>query len=107
LAKWHSIPTHIVHLDIVQQCQNLLLAIFGFIAFDYDLEIFDRNDSMENNELSQALQEFLSTFQMIIYLPRVLSSIYLKLNHRHRRAQTIIERYLCRMIEQELSESPE
>ncbi|CAF1126910.1 unnamed protein product [Adineta steineri] len=44
---------------------------------------------------------------MIIYLPRVLSSIYLKLNHRHRRAKTIIERYLCRMIEQELSESPE
>ncbi|CAF1381704.1 unnamed protein product [Adineta steineri] len=44
---------------------------------------------------------------MIIYLPRILSSIYLQLNHRHRRAQTIIERYLCQMIEQELSESPE
>jgi cytochrome P450 len=107
LGKWRNSPEQKVHLDIVQQSQNLLLVIFGFIAFDYDLETLNDDDATSNNELTQALRYLLSIFQTTIHSPSFVSIIYLKLNTRYQRARATIERYCNRMIEQELTESPE
>jgi cytochrome P450 len=104
LVKWRSDPPNHVHLDIVQQCRNLLLVIFGFLAFDYDLGTLNNND---NNELTQALKDFLDTIYPVFFLPKLVSIIYLKLNPRYRRARTIIQQYVYRMIDHELAEYSE
>jgi cytochrome P450 len=107
LDIWRTRANQHLHLDIVQQCQNLLLQIFGLIAFDYDLETLNDDGKSGNNELTKALQDFLSTFEKIIFSPSIVGAIYVKLSRRYRRAKAIIERYIDKMIEQELAESPE
>ncbi|CAF4079576.1 unnamed protein product [Rotaria sp. Silwood1] len=44
---------------------------------------------------------------MILYAPKIVSTVYLKLSRRHRRVQATIERYLYRMIDHELTENLE
>jgi hypothetical protein len=61
-----------VHVDISEQCHELLLAVFGLIAFDYDLETLDGEIGAGQNELTLALHDFLSTFQMTLQLPNLL-----------------------------------
>ncbi|CAF4833627.1 unnamed protein product [Rotaria socialis] len=107
LDRWRARPTGQVHTDVVEQCQNLLLEIFGLIAFDYDLETLDGNDSGNKNELTKALRDIMSIFRMIIYAPNIVSTVYLKLSPKYRRASATVERYLHRMVEQELAETPD
>ncbi|CAF4351962.1 unnamed protein product [Rotaria magnacalcarata] len=107
LDRWRARSTGQVHTDVVEQCQNLLLEIFGLIAFDYDLETLDGNDSGNNNELTKALRDIMSIFRMIIYTPSIVSTTYLKLSPKYRRASATVERYLHRMVEQELAETPD
>ncbi|CAF4996549.1 unnamed protein product, partial [Rotaria sp. Silwood1] len=104
LDNWRSFSVHHLHLDIVLQCQNLLLQIFGLIAFDYDFETLNGRNS---NELAQALRNFFSTIEIASYLPNTLFRIFLKLSPQYQRQRAIIERYIYRMIEQEFNESPE
>ena len=107
ITRWRSRPKDQVNTDIFTQCQHLLLAIFGFIGFDYDLQVLDEESETSTNELAEALQEFSSVFQTVIYTPPWLSRAYLKMNSRHQRAKRIIEKYLYSMIEQEINESSE
>jgi cytochrome P450 len=107
LTRWRTKPAQHVHLDILEQCQNLLLAIFGFIGFDYDMETLDGESGTNNNELTQALQHFLSNFNVMLFSPRTLATIYFKLSPQYRRAQKTIEHYFNRMIEQELANGQE
>ncbi|CAF3597998.1 unnamed protein product [Rotaria sp. Silwood1] len=107
LDRWRARPHNQVHTDVVEQCQNLLLEIFGLIAFDYNLETLDNKYSSNNNELTEALLDIMSTFKMAIYAPSFVSIIYMKLNTRFQRARATVERHFHKMIEQELAESPE
>jgi cytochrome P450 len=107
LAIWRTRLNQHVHLDIVQQCQNLLLDIFGLIAFDYDLETLNDDGGSDNKELTKALHDFVSTFEKIVFAPSFVGTIYAKLNRRHRQARAIIDRHLYQMIEQELAQSAE
>jgi hypothetical protein len=104
LDNWRLAPPNHIHLDIPQQCRNLLLAIFGLIAFDYDLETLNNN---AQNELTQALKDFLGSIELVFILPKILSFLYLKLSPRHRRARATIERHIYRMVDHELTENPE
>ncbi|CAF4053462.1 unnamed protein product [Rotaria sp. Silwood2] len=40
-----------VHVNLVTKCRNLLLDIFGFIAFDDDLECLDSNNITKKKSL--------------------------------------------------------
>ena len=88
-----------IQTDIVEQSKNLLLDVFGFIAFDYDLEMLKQN---KNNPLSKALQDFLSIYSLVIYSPRILASFFLKFKGRSRK---LIRTYFNRMIDDELKET--
>ena len=103
LTRWRSKSPRHVHIDIVQQCHDLLLAIFGFIAFDYDMETLDNEDNAHNNQLTRALLDFLDTFNIMLFSPRILSMIYFKLSSKYRRGQKTMEEHFDRMIEQELT----
>jgi cytochrome P450 len=108
LDKWRAQPKGLIHTDIVQQSQGLLLQIFGFIAFDFDLGAFlDHTHTKHDNELHEALKGVLDVMNIVFYSPKVFAKIYLKLNLRYRRARATLEKYLDRMIEQELGESEE
>ena len=107
LDNWRTFSNEHIHCNIVQQCQNLLLQIFGLIAFDYDLEIVDSKSAADDNELTPALQDLLNAFQTILYLPSFLAIVYSKLSYRYQRARMIIKRNCDQMIEQELVKSPE
>ncbi|CAF0792014.1 unnamed protein product [Adineta ricciae] len=107
LDRWRAKPSEFIHKDIVEQSQNLLLEIFGLIAFDYNLETIDEQHSDKANELTQALQDVMSIFRVIIYSPRLVSTTYMKWNSKYRRARQIVERYLSNMMEQELNENPQ
>jgi cytochrome P450 len=108
LDKWRVQSKDYIHTDIVQQCQNLLLQIFGFIAFDFDLGTLSNDHHAKGrNELNQALEDLLNTLNVVIYTPRFFSIIYITFNLRYRRARAIIQKYLYRMIEQELGETEE
>ncbi|CAF0803367.1 unnamed protein product [Adineta steineri] len=104
LSQWRSIPSNHIHLDIPQQCRNLLLLIFGFLAFDYDLKTFSNTD---NNELTQALTDFLESIYPVFFLPKVVAIIYLRLSRRYQRARTIIQQHVYRIIDHELVDCSE
>ncbi|CAF4914111.1 unnamed protein product [Rotaria sp. Silwood1] len=105
LDRWRARPHDQVHADIVEQCQNLLLEIFGLIAFDYDLEALDSQSSSNNNELTVALLDIMSTYEMALYAPGFISIVYMKLNTRFQRARATVEQHFNKMVEQELAES--
>ncbi|CAF4292054.1 unnamed protein product, partial [Rotaria sordida] len=104
LNNWRSNSSDHIHCDILQQCQNLLLEIFGFIGFDYDV---DTLSGTNYNELAQALKTYVDTMGLGSYLPNFLFNAYLKLSPKCRRARTTIKRHLYQMMEQELNETPE
>ncbi|CAF1292294.1 unnamed protein product [Rotaria sordida] len=104
LNNWRSSSSDHIHCDILQQCQNLVMEIFGFIGFDYD---FGTLRGTDNNELAQALKNYIGTWEFGSYLPSFLFGAYLKLSPKCRRTHTTIKRHLYRMIEQELIETPE
>lgn len=107
LNRWRSKPAQYVHLNMVKQCHDLLLAIFGFIAFDYDLETLENEKDAHKNELTCALIDFLDTFNIMFFSPRIVSLIYFKVSLKYRRALKTMERYFDRMIEQELTSDPQ
>ncbi|CAF1440467.1 unnamed protein product, partial [Didymodactylos carnosus] len=110
LNQWRSItdsdPNHI-HLNIVDQCQNLSLAIFGFIGFDYDLQTLDESNINHTNKLTQALNDFTEIFLRTLDLPNFIGRLYLKLNSRYRRARITIDECLNQIMEQEQRKTPE
>lgn len=85
----------------------MLLAIFGLIAFDYDLETLDSESGAGQNELTVALRDFLSTFQKTLQLPNFIAAIYLKCSYKYKKAHATIERYLYQMMEQEIAQNKE
>ncbi|CAF1519872.1 unnamed protein product [Rotaria sordida] len=99
-SKTDSDPNYI-HLDIVDQCQNLSLAIFGFIAFDYDLQTLEESNINKKNKLTQALNDFVEIFFQAITIPNSISKFYLKHNSRYQRARITIEECLNQIMEQE------
>ncbi|CAF4048623.1 unnamed protein product [Rotaria sordida] len=108
LDRWRTYnndPTQ-VHLNMIEQCRQLALAIFGYIAFDYDLQTLDDENHSNENELCCALHTFHNTAVDLMQLPTVIGRIYLLLNQKYRRSQAIINQYLQRMIDQELAENP-
>jgi cytochrome P450 len=110
LDQWRSTtdndPNHI-HLNIIDQCQNLSLAIFGFIAFGYDLQTLEESNINKANKLTQALNDFLEIFIHTTRLPNIISELYLKLNFRYQRTRLIIEQFLNQIMEQEQRKTAE
>jgi len=92
---------------MIEQSQQLLLAIFGFIAFDYDLQTLDENSENNQNQLTQAFYSLLNTMQTLFQLPTFLARIFLFLNFKVRHARVVIDQYLEKMIEQELNVTSE
>lgn len=92
-----------VRLDMIECSEQLLLDIFGFIAFDFDLQNLAGESKAPGNDLSQALLTYLRTSAFFVQLPSMAGQIYMLLNFRYRRAQRIIEEYLSRMIARETS----
>lgn len=110
LNQWRTItdhdPNHI-HQNIIEQCQNLSLAIFGFIAFDYDLQTLEESVANENNKLRKALRYFLKIFILTIPVPTFLSKIYLKMSPQYQHAMATISDYIKQMIDQEQRKTSE
>ena len=71
LTIWRTYPPETIHTNIVQRSQNLFLAIFGYIGFDYDLEALNENGRESTNELTQALYYMMNMFEFIAYSPRI------------------------------------
>jgi hypothetical protein len=94
-------------MDIMEQCQNLLIAIFGFIAFNYDLETLNDDIDAGNNKLAQAIRIVLGVTGTVVHLPNILGVIYLKLSSRYRRAQATIKQYCTQIIDHELKQNSE
>ena len=105
LNIWRTCPPEMIHTNIVQRTQNLLLAIFGFIGFDYDLETLNENGRESTNELTKALYYMLSMFEMMFFSPRLLSVIFTKVSPRYRQARATIEKYVHQIIDKELQET--
>ena len=108
LTRWrtyHTDPNQ-VHLNMIEQSQQLTLAIFGYIAFDFDLQTLDDENNSVKHELTRALYSHLNAAMVLIQLPVIVGRLYLSLNPEYRQARRVIERYLRQMIEQELQEAP-
>ena len=108
LNRWRNYnnDTKQIHLNMIEQCQQLLLAIFGYVAFDYDLQTLDDEYNSQTNELTQAFHIHLGAASTVLQFPTIVGRIYL-FNPVYRRARSIIDRYLDQMIAQELRETPE
>lgn len=107
LNNWRDKPSEKIHTDIVQQCQNLLLALFGHIGYDYDLETLNDDGTENNNELTREFRYKMKLFLTISFAPRFLSKIYVNLSQRYRQSQAIMSKYLNQIIEKELNENSE
>ena len=107
LNNWRDKPSEKIHTDIIQQSQSLLLAIFGHIGYDYDLETLNDNGMENSNELTREFRYKMRLFLTISMAPRFLSKIYVNLSRRYKQSQVIMNKYLNQIIEKELNESPE
>ena len=97
-----------IYTDVGKQCQNLLFAIFGYVAFDYDLETLDEKyTDGTGNELMKALRIFIDTFVMAFRVPLFVIKTYLMVSPRYRRALATIHKHLNRIIDIELSKTPD
>ncbi len=106
VSHWRACPSHYIHCNIVQQCQKLLLQIFGLISFDYDLEAFSEDESNQN-ELTKALHDFMSACEVVFFSSPIVGTIYTKLSRRHQQAKAVIARYIHNMIDNEMTASRE
>ncbi|CAF3543170.1 unnamed protein product [Rotaria socialis] len=107
LNRWRNYnnnPTDI-HLNLIEQSQQLLLTILGFVAFDYDLQTLDEEDRSNENELTHALCINFKTSIFVARLPMFIARIYFVLNYEYRQARMTIDLYLQQMIDQELRET--
>lgn len=106
LDRWRQVndPNHI-HLNINEQTQQLLLAIFGFIAFDYDFQIFDDQCDKAHAEFISSMETFFNTIARLVEMPVVIGRIYLFFNFKHRQARLFMDRYIQQIIDQELKET--
>jgi hypothetical protein len=85
LNRWrtqNNNPTYI-HLNMVEQTQHLLLAIFGFIGSDYDLQLLSDEDGHSKNDLTHAIHTHLNTTVIFAQLPTVIGRVYLFFNVRY------------------------
>lgn len=96
-----------VHLNMIEQSQQLLMAAFGYIAFDYDLQTLDDQPENSHNELTQAFYSLLNSMQILFQLPTFLARLFILLNFKVRRARATIDQYLEKMIEHELNATSE
>lgn len=92
---------------MIEQSQQLLMAIFGFIAFDYDLQTLDNRTENVQNELTQAFYTLLNSMQTLFQLPTFLGRLFMLLNFKIQRARATIDQYLNKMIEHELNATPD
>ncbi|CAF4338802.1 unnamed protein product [Rotaria sp. Silwood2] len=90
---------------MIEQTEQLLFAIFGFIGFDYDLQTLDNDCEEGKKELVRAMGTFMNTVVRIVEMPIIVCRIYLLLNFEYQRARVIIDQYIQRIIEQELAET--
>jgi hypothetical protein len=90
---------------MIEQSQRLLLAVFGFIAFDYDLQILDDECEKGQKELVSSMETFFDTMARIVEMPTIIGRIYLFLNFKHRQACSTVNRYIQQIIDQELKET--
>lgn len=102
LDNWRAFSNDHVHLDILERCQNLLLQIFGLIAFDCD---FEAQNETGGNEFTKALRTVIDAMAASFFLPRCLLRISLKLTRQYQRDRATIEQYFHHMIEKELNET--
>lgn len=109
LDRWRTNYTDpkAVHFNMIEQSQQLLLAVFGYIAFDYDLQTLDGQTVSQPNELTQAFYDLVNTMQILFVLPTWMGKIFMRLNFKAQRARKTIDRYLTSMIEQEQQATPE
>ena len=109
LTRWRTYKTDSkeIHLNMIEQCQQLLLAIFGYVAFDYDFQTLDDEYNSHKNELTDALRVYLGVEIILTQLPKIIGRIYLLLNLKYQRARLTINRHLEQMIEQELRQTPD
>lgn len=105
LANWRAKDSGAIHTNIVQQSQDFMLAIFGFIGFDYDLGMLDDNSSANHNEFARVLKYKLGLSEIIAYLPKFSSKLFINSSQRYRQSEAIISRHLSQMIERELNET--
>ena len=76
LGRWQTInDSTYIHLDMFHQLQQLVLDLFGFIFFGYDLQLLDNKSINEKNELAEALHTVLATAMLVIQMPRAISYI--------------------------------
>jgi hypothetical protein len=71
---------------MVKQTQQLLIDIFGFIGFDYDLHTLDNENDNCTNELARAPHIYINTTVIFTQLPEVMGRIYLYFNLEYQRA---------------------
>ncbi len=89
-----------VHLDMIEQCQHLLLSIIGFIAFNYDLQTLENEENIHQNELGHALQVYLQSYRTVFYLPKPVARIYMALNRDYQKSLIVLRRYVHSIIEE-------
>lgn len=107
LDQWRSKSEepNYLHEDIPRQCQNLLFAIFGYVAFDYDLHTLDDGADKEGTRLTQALRTFLDTYVKAFRVPMFVVQLYLMFSPHYRQALSTIHNHLNEIIDAELSKT--
>jgi beta-ring hydroxylase len=90
-----------IHTDLVVQCQNVLLNILAFIAFDYDLE-----SSSEANgfNLQKAFNDFVTyanQFILLAGIPMWLGKLILSFSWKYQRALRVMKHYVMNIITEE------
>ena len=90
------------YTNFLTQCRTLTMNIFGWIAFDYDL----------NQACDQKLKNALGMFNLqamligvIPWMPRWLVRFYLSVNWKYRRARDTISQVTEKIVQQELESS--
>lgn len=108
LHNWRAQVDGQVHIDIVEQCLQLILAIFGLIGFNCDLHLLDGNHSDQtSHQFLQALHDTFFVFRILFLFPRFVPILYTKFSPRYLRSRKFLKDYVNEMIDRELSSDSE
>ncbi|CAF1486220.1 unnamed protein product [Adineta ricciae] len=75
-----------IRTDLVVQCQNVLLNVIARIAFDYDLELSSKTDSIHLREAFNDFVCYANQFIIATGIPPWLGKVILKLNWKFQKA---------------------
>ena len=90
-----------IHIDLVAQCQHVLLTIIARIAFNYDFDTLSSVDGRCFREALNITVHSVNQFALMVGIPLWIAKIMLSINWKFQRALRTMRHFVMHIIDEE------